>query len=259
VTRLPRPRVALGNDLSDDPRAVRVSAAEQQMEADRPIVREVFAGTPLASDNARIDAVLRSRAQIFQQWGKASKAFLTIGRELLRLREQLSHEENLALRRGATRLLPFPDSMVSKFVEIAKAVDDGRIPEDRLPGGYSVAYALSVALKDQEGRRLAAERNLIRADVQRTEIIALRREIRDVPPLPSGPTTRLIEGSLAPDGEDDGSTLIDRIALRRRYAALTAERTQVTARLADLDRELALVVEQLALTGGQHDPEASAE
>jgi hypothetical protein len=54
-------------------------------------------------------------------------------------------------------------------------VDEGKLPEPQLPGAYSVAYQLAILTENE--LLLARERNLIRPNVRRSEVLTFRREI----------------------------------------------------------------------------------
>lgn len=235
--------------VAGDRRFGQAQAIKRQQDEGREIVHEVFAGLPIADNPDRIREILGARSVIFENWGKASTAFLAIGRTLLNLRETLSSEEDRALRRGASRLFPFSDSMVSKLVEIARAVREGRIPEPQLPAAYSTAYDLAKVLRDERGLRLATERNLIRNDVQRVEVEALKRDLRDGRRLGG----RIIDVTAEEEAEEGGVVPNSRVsldALRARQADLRRQRDEAAARLADLDRYLIEVTEQVRIAEG---------
>ncbi|TDH60107.1 hypothetical protein E2C06_24000 [Dankookia rubra] len=142
-------------------------------------VREVFQGTALADDPAKVRALLQARGQVAEAWSNAKAAYLECGRALLAVDEVLDDTERDALRRGFGRLFPFSETVASQFRQIARAVDSGRIPLEACPGSYSTAYQLALLTPAQ--LEIAQARGLLRPDVSRHLILAFRREIRIEP------------------------------------------------------------------------------
>lgn len=103
--------------------------------------------------------------------------------------------------------------------KVAAAVDAGRFEESELPRNYSVAYQL-VTLSEQE-LRVARERRLFRPDVRRSEVLALKRELR-----------------LAGRGERE---------------ALLAERERLLERLAEIEAALGPIVEASPVAARRND------
>ncbi|GCE78715.1 hypothetical protein MSKU3_0190 [Komagataeibacter oboediens] len=139
------------------------------------VIRDVFEGTSLLSDQGKVSRILAVRTEINESWGQARDAFLSIGRALLDLENVLSKAEYLKLRSGSDRLFPFSDATATQFRQIARAVESGRIPLEKCPGSYGTAYQITL-LNDQQ-LTLAYERGLIRPDVTRKEIASLRKEV----------------------------------------------------------------------------------
>jgi len=219
----------------------------RQAEAGRKVVVEVFNGTDLGSNEDRIRDLLGARTEVVEQWGKGQRAFLAIGRILLRLSRTLSEEEFICLRRGSERLFPFGDSTATKLRMVAQMVDEGDVREEQLPA-YTVAYELSTLPRD--GLRLARERNLIRPNVRRTEITSLRRELRGHK-LPTGTL-------LAPPTVIESGHRVSLEALERQRAALLAEQESLRARLGEVERVLASVTEQLTVVLGGNGEDGPA-
>jgi hypothetical protein len=142
-------------------------------------VREVFHGTALVDDPAKVLALLQARGQVAEAWGNAKAAYLECGRALLAVDGALDDAERDALRRGFSRLFPFSETVASQFRQIARAVDSGRIPLEACPGSYSTAYQLALLTPAQ--LEIARARGLLRSDVSRHLVLAFRREIRAVP------------------------------------------------------------------------------
>ncbi|MBL6081814.1 hypothetical protein JMJ56_27910 [Belnapia sp. T18] len=222
-----------------DARYQQGQAIIRQTEVGREVVAEVFSGTDLALDDRRVSELLAARTLIIEQWNRGQRAFLTIGRTLLRLSRTLSEAEFLRLRRGSEKLFPFGDATASKLRSVAMLVDEGGIEEDRLPG-YTIAYEFTTL--PPEGLRLARERNLIRPDVRRTEIAAFRRELRShTVPVGTSLTTPL----------EVEVGRVSRERLEQRQAELQKERTVLVARLAEVDRALVEIRSQLDLAAGR--------
>ncbi len=139
------------------------------------VINSVFGHTDLVHDHGKLSYIASLRASVGTEWQRAGKAFLRIGRLLLEAEWKLSKAEYDSLIEGSGRLLPFGRSVAIQLRRVAQAVDSRRLPEDRCPSAYSVAYSL-VTLPD-EHLRLAEERNLIRPDVRREEVKAFKAEL----------------------------------------------------------------------------------
>jgi hypothetical protein len=137
-------------------------------------VREVFQGTTLVDDPAKVRALLQARGQVVEAWSNAKAAYLECGRALLAVDGVLDDAERDALRRGFSRLFPFSETVASQFRQIARAVDIGRIPLECCPGSYSTAYQLALLTPAQ--LEIARARGLLRPDVSRHLVLAFRRE-----------------------------------------------------------------------------------
>ena len=139
-------------------------------------VREVFRGTALVDDPAKVRALLQARGQVAEAWANAKASYLECGRALLAVDSVLDGAEQDALRRGFGRLFPFSETVASQFRQIARAVDSGRIPLECCPGSYSTAYQLALLTPTQ--LEIARTRGLLRPDVSRHMVLAFRREVR---------------------------------------------------------------------------------
>nr|WP_305123249.1 hypothetical protein [Roseomonas sp. GC11] len=193
-----------------DPRAGELATLSAEEAEGLATLREVFAGTALPEDAARLRQVLRARAEIRKEWGDARDSFLAIGRTLLELERSLSREEWQRLRQGTERLFPFSDATATQLRQIARAVESGRLPAQDCPGSYGTAYQLTL-LNDRQWQAARAQ-GLIRPDVTRREIQALRQA------LPAAPAPELQR-------------------LRQRRAHLLAELAGIEARIAALEEQ----------------------
>jgi hypothetical protein len=154
--------------------------------------------------------------EICNLWLDVQKRVLLIGRYLNRARHILPHGEFQQMLRLE---LPFSEQVAYQMRKVAAAVDAGRFEESELPRNYSVAYQL-VTLSEQE-LRVARERRLFRPDVRRSEVLALKRELR-----------------LAGRGERE---------------ALLAERERLLERLAEIEAALGPIVEASPVAARRND------
>ena len=134
---------------------------------------EVFAGTKLMEDQRKVRMVVRLRGRVEQQWNATRDAFIEIGRALNEVDLVLDEGERDSLKRGFRKLFPFSETVASQFRVIARAVDEGHIPQDVLPGSYGTAYQM--ALLNSEQRRIAESQGLIRSTVSRNALIEFRK------------------------------------------------------------------------------------
>jgi hypothetical protein len=146
-------------------------------------MRQVFAGTDFMDDQEKVGLLLRARAEVSDAWQRTRDAFLQIGRALVDIERRMTIAEQELFGRGFKQLFPFSYSVASQFRTIARAVDEGKLPLDALPGSYSVAYQM--ALLSPEQRNLAEQQNLIRADVSRAALIEFRRVTEGIRPAPT--------------------------------------------------------------------------
>jgi hypothetical protein len=165
-----------------DPRAREVAALVTVDEGVLKTIREIFAGTGLADDPTKVRTLLQARSSVAEAWRDARNAYIECGRALLAVDRQLTATEQDALKRGFARLFPFSETVASQFRQIARAVDDGRLPLEICPGSYSTAYQLALLTPGQ--MELARSRGLLCADVSRHAILAFRREVRGVTGAP---------------------------------------------------------------------------
>ncbi|WP_439548895.1 hypothetical protein [Falsiroseomonas sp.] len=143
-------------------------------------LNEVFAGTSLMRDQRKVRLVVKLRAQVDVAWTQTRDAFLEIGRALNEVDQVLDDEERESLKRGFRKLFPFSETVASQFRAIARAVDEGHIPKDALPGSYGTAYQM--ALLNSEQRTIAEKEGLLRPTVSRNTLIEFRRLHEGVQP-----------------------------------------------------------------------------
>jgi hypothetical protein len=219
--------------LAEEPEAAAVALPDPRASAMRRLgmaeaevleaIRDVFTGTGLLQDQAKISRILQVRAEIQKEWSDARDSFLAIGRALLSLEESLTRTEWQRLRQGSERLFPFSEATATQLRQIARAVDSGRLPREQCPGSYGTAYQITL-LSDLQ-LQAAQQRGLIRPDVTRREIMLLRREVRP------------LADTAPPKGRINRAALREeRRRLAERRDALSASLAQVEARLRQIDR-----------------------
>lgn len=226
----------VGEIAVEDQRSEQAATVLQARDVGRQLVAEVFEGVGLTQEKA--DAILTARSRIADQWGKAKHAALLIGQTLLELSRTLSEEEYRRLLSGADRLFEFSAALATKFRRAAELAEQLRMPPECLPG-YTTLYDL--ACLGPDGVALARDRGLIRPQLRRQDIIALRQELRThrIPAAPS-----VVEEAEAPPGR------IDRDAIQRQYDALAAERAKLFERLQAVQAEMSVLEERLRLAAG---------
>lgn len=219
--------------LAEEPEAVGVATSDGRAAAMRRLgeaeaevlntIRDVFTGTSLLQDQAKVSRILQVRAEIQKEWSDARDSFLAIGRALLSLEDSLTRVEWQRLRQESERLFPFSEATATQLRQIARAVDSGRLPREQCPGSYGTAYQITL-LSDVQ-MAAARQRGLIRPDVTRREIMLLRREVRP------------LADTAAPKGRIDRAALREeRRRLAERREALLAHLAQVEARMQQIDR-----------------------
>lgn len=184
----------------------------------------VFAGTSLLDDQARVAKVLEARREVEASWARAAKSFIEAGKALLRLDEALtSPAEKAALKTGCERLFPFSDPIASQLRAVARAVEAGLLTPDTCPASYSVAYQFCVM---EEGEFAEAKRRgLVSPSISRAAIIAFRREHAQVVRA----STQIDEAGLRAESQ----RIDTRIArLREEIEVLEARRAEIAQVLA---------------------------
>ena len=141
-------------------------------------IEQIFRGTTLPNDPRKVRSILKLRGEVAEAWGHARDAFIEIGRALNAVELELEPAERDAMRRGFARLFPFSETVATQFRQIARAVDEGRLPLQACPGSYGTAYQLALLTPRQLD--IARERGLVRPDVSRNVIISFRKEIKEV-------------------------------------------------------------------------------
>jgi hypothetical protein len=233
VSKLPSLKKHAGaegmNLLAGDDRRNQGKALAVVSDAGREIVTDIFSGLRVSEET--VWKVVEARTRIHDQWGKAQIAALLIGRTLLDLSRTLSPDEYLALRKGSERLFPFSDSVATKLRRAAELAENLSLPLERSPS-YTLLYEISTM--PSEGQDLVKKLGLLRADVTRAEIVAVKAELmkHKVPRI-------LIEHASEP------LATVSRVGIETRRNALLVERESVAARLTELDQKIADLNTQL--------------
>ena len=141
-------------------------------------IEQIFEGTMLSKNPRKVSRILKLRGEVAEAWGHARDAFIEIGRALNAVELELEPAERDAMRRGFARLFPFSETVATQFRQIARAVDEGRLPLQACPGSYGTAYQLALLTPGQLD--IARERGLIRSDVSRNAVISFRKEVQAV-------------------------------------------------------------------------------
>jgi len=143
-----------------------------------PSLRSLGANTRLSMLNKPRALATRQEfaADIQREWSNALEATVAVGRRLNEAKATLPHGEYEAMVESD---LPFSAATARKLRKAAELVDSGEIALDRLPESYSTLYAIATLPDDT--RQLAVEQGVIRPEVTRAELEALK------PPKPAAP------------------------------------------------------------------------
>jgi hypothetical protein len=147
-------------------------------------------------------------------WDQAAQRFLLIGRYLMQAKATLPHGEYQAM---IERELRFSTPVARMLKAVAEKVEAGIIPEDMLPRSYTTAYQLITLPPD--AFEIARKNLLIRPDLQRAEILAFKRSLRQTS------TDELQARTVAEE----------KLAQLRRYLQ---EQQAITRKIAELRQEL---------------------
>lgn len=148
---------------------------------------------------------------ISRLYDEAEKRFVQIGRHLIEAKARLQHGEWSKM----VALLPFSHRTATMLMSAARAIANRTIAPERAPRSWANVYLLA-SMSDEE-RKLAEERNLIRPDVTRREILAFRRQLT---------------GGDGQGGDAPVTEALDAVA--EEIARLLEEKARIEARLAEL-------------------------
>jgi hypothetical protein len=213
MARAPAPVDAAISSRKSDVRALRVQflpAADAEIRDKAAEVLQPFALTSTAFDH--VVAELRGLAS---DANAVKLRLIEAGRRLLRLEAAATLGGYKALLKAG--LVPFSEGWASKLRTVARAVDEKRLPEEKVPRALNAAY-LAARLPEPSARVLV-DGGVIRPDVS-------VREMRDAvqPNASSASPSRL------PAAERD-KLETRRQEIRAEIAALRAELTRIEARL----------------------------
>ena len=136
-------------------------------------------GVALLDAHVTCTSVDEFASEITRLWDEAQHRFVEIGRYLNEAKTSLGHGRFLPMVESQ---LPFGIRVAQKLMQVAEAIDSEILPPERLPPSYNTVYEL-VTLKEEE-RAIALERNIVRPDVKRDEVIEFKRKLRAKPQLP---------------------------------------------------------------------------
>ncbi|MCB4825370.1 hypothetical protein [Roseicella aerolata] len=125
----------------------------------------------------RITSVVRD---VSRHFGNMRDEAVKVGRRLLRLREEHSAVYAALFRIVDGRCaMPFSPATASRMCAVARFVDEGKVPQDRLPLAYSAAY--EIVRLDDEGLLLEAEKDgLVSPRTSRSAVLTWKRGRRPV-------------------------------------------------------------------------------
>jgi hypothetical protein len=227
-SRLRRPKAGGAEDMdltAGDDRSQQAAAIIRASNEGREIVAELFAGMDIEEE--KTVAILKARTVVLEQWGKAQAAFIRVGQTLLHLSRTLTEEEFQQVRRGSERLFPFGDSTATKLRKAAEFIEAHRIPAEQAPP-YTITYEISTLAP--EGQDIIRERGLLRPNVKRAEIVAVREELR----AHKIKTPVVLEGF----SEDVPSEVTGTMVGEPDLAAMRAEVEDIDRKVADLHARL---------------------
>ena len=158
------------------------------------------------------DSAAAYARDISRLWRETQRAFLAIGRNLVRAKERLPRGE---FERMVSNELPFGVSLAYQLRMIAEMVDTGRVLEAELPTNATTAYQLAVLSSTELAE--ARQMGLVRPDLKRPEIISWKRE-----------------RACAVLGSNSERIARERDRILRRMAALDEERARLEAELVAL-------------------------
>jgi hypothetical protein len=177
-------------------------------------LNEVFAGTGLMADQRKVKLLLKLRTDVAVAWNQTRDAFIEIGRALNDVDRELDPVERDRFKAGFRQLFPFSETVASQFRAIARAVDDGHLPREAVPGSYGAAYQMALLTPGQ--REVAQARGLIRPNVSRDTLIEFRREVTAVQSRSCGLDPTRMRTELERLERQKRKALSDLVALRRR-------------------------------------------
>jgi hypothetical protein len=183
-------------------------------------LNEVFAGTGLMADQRKVKLLLKLRTDVAVAWNQTRDAFIEIGRALNDVERELDLVERDRFKAGFRRLFPFSETVASQFRAIARAVDDGHLPREAVPGSYGAAYQMALLTPGQ--REVARARGLIRPDVSRDTLIEFRREVTAVQSRSRGLDPTRMRTELGRLERQKRKALSDLVVLRRRMQEIRA-------------------------------------
>ncbi|QCG94505.1 DUF3102 domain-containing protein [Azospirillum sp. TSA2s] len=176
-----------------------------------PLLSERTSGSiEILPPEGKPDSVADYVTTISRLYDEAEERFVQIGRHLIEAKARLQHGEWSKM----VALLPFSHRTATMLMTAARAITNRTIAPERAPRSWANVYLL--ASMSEEERKLAEERDLIRPDVTRREILAFRRQV-------SGG---------GQGGDDLMSEAMDSVA--EEIARLLQEKARIEARLAEL-------------------------
>jgi hypothetical protein len=133
----------------------------------------VFAGTGVAEDGEKVRAATILYNTLRNGAAKQIELYVQMGKALLAAERKFGPDEWRLLIDHSETLFEVPKNRAVMWRQIALAVEEGRLPVDRLPDSYSVAYVFT----HYEPWRIqkAVEAGVLRPSVSRKEAENFRR------------------------------------------------------------------------------------
>jgi hypothetical protein len=213
-----------GNHPSSDVRTAELNARFEAQSVVMQVVEQFL-------DKRRVDQTKRNSirsyvSRIHATHHQAKELFVKMGEDLLRLHETAPDlYEEITKTKG---ILPFNHTQALKYRMVALAVRNGKLSLNELPSTIRTAYELA-NLSDSE-RGAARELKLIHPEVRYTEIVSLKRTMR-----------QQSHDMLAGDVED--SPQLRRLYLQK--ARLEVRKQELSDALIEANADIAEVQEQI--------------
>jgi hypothetical protein len=169
----PDPMTIKVKSPSADPRAVEMKMASEVNDQILRVVKERLSG--IIVDPDALGDIATAVTEVHRYYRGMRDDAVRIGRLLSRVRRNSSVAYG-ALFRGEGSPMPFSESVASRMVAIADAVDTGKVELNRLPMAYSAAYEIvTLAKSDPDGFREADEQGLIAPETRRETVLEFKR------------------------------------------------------------------------------------
>jgi hypothetical protein len=110
-------------------------------------------------------------------WDRAQQEFVAVGRYLIVAKGKLVHGEFMAM---VAADLPFTHAIATKLMRVARAIDDGLLPQDQLPRSYATVYEVLTLSEPEREQAFAA--GVIHPGALRREVADFKARLRSAEP-----------------------------------------------------------------------------